>query len=814
MINLSIFSVRDFGSNVDRMTAKRLGQWATRLYIIMLIFSVVLLAIFSMVQVRTLTNTFNRPSFELYNQLKHDHADKLSCSCSIIASTFNSFVNIKAVFHEICLSPFVSDQWRINLTAGLVPDLSTYAQNDYRRFLSAHLQFLQGLCQLSTESVNNSIKQFLSSLFITADLLSEENFHERLNLLINESRVNAPSVFARVLYLIRSVNDGNAFVSTYGTNFKYSSPRERLLPFAAPTEAVIYDDECSCGLYSNCTSQARFIKTNSFETISIKGLKIGCTPSESLLVSTLECFYNQSCIDLIEEYTNYTSNVTHLSSTTSRFTVNTSITELVHNLFIEEWATTTNYSLYFKQCSPLLCSYTFTENFNVFHTITLLLSLQGGLTIILKWICPTIIRIIDKISDCRKVITLSNSNKALTMNCNKIEPQSYNTDDTTQTSTTSSGILCRYFRKRNLTWFIFWIIIIILILLVVIIPTVIILKKKIIISKAISTTITTTITTIKKDTAATTTTTGHISTKWIQDGIRVAGGNGQGDQLNQLHWPGMIYFDDNNQILYVVDEGNHRIVEWKSNVTTGQVVAGGNGNGSRTDQLSKPTSMVVDINNDSFIICDSGNRRVVQWFRRNDSNQQIIISNIHCHGLAMDNNGNLYVTDWDKHEVSRWKQGDKNGIIVAGRNNQSNKLNELDHPTSIFVDQDYSVYVCDMWNHRVVKWLKNAKEGVVVAGGDSGGGFATSVKKLRYPGAMIVDRFGNVYVADSNNDRIMRWLKLTDSIEGRIIVGGNGVGNGSNQLNWPSGLLFDRKGNLYVSDRDANRVQKFDVDLN
>ncbi|CAF1508403.1 unnamed protein product [Adineta steineri] len=400
------------------------------------------------------------------------------------------------------------------------------------------------------------------------------------------------------------------------------------------------------------------------------------------------------------------------------------------------------------------------------------------------------------------------------MNCNKIEPQSYNTDDTTQTSTTSSGILCRYFRKRNLTWFIFWIIIIILILLVVIIPTVIILKKKIIISKAISTTITTPITTIKKDTITTkttTTTTGHISTKWIQVGITVAGENGQGDQLNQLHWPGMIYLDDDNETIYVVDEGNHRIVEWKSSAKTGQVVAGGNGNGNQTDQLSRPTAMIVDINNDSFIICDSENLRVVQWFRRNDKNQQIIISNIHCYGLAMDNNGDLYVSDVEKHVVSRWKQGDKNGIIVAGGNNQSNKLNELYHPTSIFVDQDYSVYVCDMWNHRVVKWLKNAKVGIVVAGVD---GIGTSVRQLDNPIAMIVDRFGNVCVADFGNHRIMRWLKSTDYIEGRIIVGGNGVGNGPDQLQWPSGLLFDRKDNLYVSDYGGHRVQKFDVDLN
>ncbi len=77
---------------------------------------------------------------------------------------------------------------------------------------------------------------------------------------------------------------------------------------------------------------------------------------------------------------------------------------------------------------------------------------------------------------------------------------------------------------------------------------------------------------------------------------------------------------------------------------------------------------------------------------------------------------------------------------------------------------------------------------------------------------MIVDHLGNVYVADSQNHRIMLWRK--GGKEGRIIVGGNGEGQKPNQFNFLRGLSFDRQNNLYVVDYSNNRVQKFGIDLN
>jgi sugar lactone lactonase YvrE len=76
----------------------------------------------------------------------------------------------------------------------------------------------------------------------------------------------------------------------------------------------------------------------------------------------------------------------------------------------------------------------------------------------------------------------------------------------------------------------------------------------------------------------------------------------------------------------------------------------------------------------------------------------------------------------------------------------------------------------------------------------------------------VVDQLETVYVADTDNHRIMRWPK--GAKQGTIIVGGNGKGGQPNELHLPIGLSFDRHGNLYVVDYGNHRVQKFNIDSN
>ncbi|CAF1006140.1 unnamed protein product [Adineta steineri] len=293
--------------------------------------------------------------------------------------------------------------------------------------------------------------------------------------------------------------------------------------------------------------------------------------------------------------------------------------------------------------------------------------------------------------------------------------------------------------------------------------------------------------------------------KWKQDAITVAGGNEEGQESTQLNFPGRIFIDKKKNI-FIADYWNHRIVEWKYNAKEGQIIAGRHRKRNRIDQLNQPTDVVVNQQNHSIIIADRDNRRVIQWLNQN---QQILIDNIDCYGLTMDENGFLYVSDCEKSEVKRWKMGEYNeGIVVAGGNGYGNQLNQLNWPTFIFVDEDQSFYVSDRDNYRVMKWSKDAKEGIVVAGGN---GRVENLNQLSLPQGVIVDHLGQIYVADSANERVMRWCEGKG--EGEIVVGGNGKGNQSNQLNLPRGLSLDDEGNLYVADCWNHRIQKFQIIL-
>ncbi|CAF1523925.1 unnamed protein product, partial [Rotaria sordida] len=224
-----------------------------------------------------------------------------------------------------------------------------------------------------------------------------------------------------------------------------------------------------------------------------------------------------------------------------------------------------------------------------------------------------------------------------------------------------------------------------------------------------------------------------VDARWEQNGTTIAGGHEQGNATNQLNWPYGLFVDD-DQTIVIADYWNHRIIQWKMGDTNGQIVAGGNGQGYRLDQLDRPTDVLIDKETDSLIICDSENRRVVQWSRRSGTTQgEILINNITCAGLAMDDQRYLYICDIDKHEVRRYQIGDKNGTLVAGGNGQGAGLNQLIFPIYIFVDQQQTVYVSDNSNHRVMKWNKGAKEGIVVAGGQ---GYGNALTQLPYPNAL------------------------------------------------------------------------------
>jgi sugar lactone lactonase YvrE len=75
--------------------------------------------------------------------------------------------------------------------------------------------------------------------------------------------------------------------------------------------------------------------------------------------------------------------------------------------------------------------------------------------------------------------------------------------------------------------------------------------------------------------------------------------------------------------------------------------------------------VIIDKENNSFIISDQENRRAIQWSRQNNTNEQIHISDMNCFGVKLDKNGSLYVSNWKNNEVRRRKRGARNRTIVV-----------------------------------------------------------------------------------------------------------------------------------------------------
>jgi sugar lactone lactonase YvrE len=99
-------------------------------------------------------------------------------------------------------------------------------------------------------------------------------------------------------------------------------------------------------------------------------------------------------------------------------------------------------------------------------------------------------------------------------------------------------------------------------------------------------------------------------------GVLIAGTNTSGDDSMSLNQPCGIFLDENNSLLYVVDYYNNRIQAFNLNGTppyNGITVAGGNGQGSASNQFNVPNDVWVSKKTGAIYIADQANNRIQRW---------------------------------------------------------------------------------------------------------------------------------------------------------------------------------------------------------
>ncbi|MGA2286569.1 MAG: hypothetical protein ABSG55_09910, partial [Dehalococcoidia bacterium] len=190
-------------------------------------------------------------------------------------------------------------------------------------------------------------------------------------------------------------------------------------------------------------------------------------------------------------------------------------------------------------------------------------------------------------------------------------------------------------------------------------------------------------------------------------------------------------------------------------------------------------------------------------------------------GVAVGPSNSIYVADTDNHRV---RKVDASGNIstVAGSGNPGYSGDGgpatdagLYNPYGVAADSSGNVYVADTSNHRIRKIDTSGHITTVAGDGNPGyggdGGPATSAS-LFYPSSVAIDGDGNLYVADSWNNRIRKVSASGDistlAGNGRLRYSGDGGPATSADLNLPNDVAADSAGNVYIADYANNRVRK------
>ena len=190
------------------------------------------------------------------------------------------------------------------------------------------------------------------------------------------------------------------------------------------------------------------------------------------------------------------------------------------------------------------------------------------------------------------------------------------------------------------------------------------------------------------------------------------------------------------------------------------------------------------------------------WTKGATTGVMIIDTNLldHPEALTFDKNKFLYMTGHNVQRVLRYPPNFSNFTIVAGITNiSSTALNNLDNPLGMDLDDDLNLYIAERDNKRVVKWAPNATSGTIVIG--------TGTTPKFYGLLLSLYTDNQVYVSSEDADAVYLWT-FNASLPTVTLTQVNGT---PPALDKPRGIEYDIYGNLYVCDKVNKRVVMYCV---
>jgi sugar lactone lactonase YvrE/phosphodiesterase/alkaline phosphatase D-like protein len=208
-------------------------------------------------------------------------------------------------------------------------------------------------------------------------------------------------------------------------------------------------------------------------------------------------------------------------------------------------------------------------------------------------------------------------------------------------------------------------------------------------------------------------------------------------------------------------------------------------------------------------------------------------------GIAIDSKGDVWLVDSNGFGPTvRVQKFNSKGEYLSKFGSFGSGNGQLDYPTGIVIDKEDNVYVADTGNTRVQKfnskgeylskftsahmteitdialdpqgniWLTDVENGLLKFNSKGEfqlktGAFGTGSGQLREPRGLATDADGNIWVADTLNNRVQQF-----GPKGEFLAKFGTTGSGGGQFGEPRGIAVDARGTLWVSSSTQGRVQK------
>ncbi len=172
-------------------------------------------------------------------------------------------------------------------------------------------------------------------------------------------------------------------------------------------------------------------------------------------------------------------------------------------------------------------------------------------------------------------------------------------------------------------------------------------------------------------------------------------------------------------------------------------------------------------------------------------------------GVAIDKDGNIYVGDTDNHSIQKF---DSTGKFQARWGDEPDSIEgKFYYPRGIATSPDGDVYVADSGNNRIQKF--DPEGNIINAWGKFGFAWrGAEAGKFDVPWGIATDSHGNLFVSDTSNARIQKFLP-----DGSPVLKWGRDGGYDGAFFYPRGLAVDFVGNIYIADEGNHRIQKFDA---